>query len=83
MKFEQCKALITGGASGLGLATAKSVIAAGGSVAVLDIKPEQSRATVAELGDRAKFLRLMFHPRRPLIKQWPMLSTFLAKSHWQ
>ncbi len=56
MKFEQCKALITGGASGLGLATARNVIAAGGSVAVLDINPEQGSTTVSDLGDRATFI---------------------------
>ena len=55
MNFNTCKALITGGASGLGLAVAKNIIAAGGSVAVLDIKPEQSRATVAALGSHAHF----------------------------
>ncbi len=55
MKLCECMALITGGASGLGLATAKKIIAAGGSVAVLDINPEKSTASVAKLGKRARF----------------------------
>lgn len=55
MNFNTCNALVTGGASGLGLAVAKRVIAAGGKVAVLDIKPEQSAATIATLGNNAHF----------------------------
>ena len=41
MKLEQAKAVISGGASGLGLATARRIIAAGGSAALLDVNDEQ------------------------------------------
>ncbi len=56
MNFTQCHALITGGASGLGLASAKRVLEAGGKIAVLDIKPDTSAATVKALGDNALFI---------------------------
>ncbi len=39
MNFTQCKAAISGGGSGLGEAVAKHILAAGGQVAILDLKP--------------------------------------------
>ena len=56
MNFTHCKALITGGASGLGLAVAKNVINAGGQACLLDINPELGKSIVNELGDRAHFI---------------------------
>ena len=55
MKLSESKALITGGASGLGLACARTIIAAGGEVTLLDINPESGAAAIAELGNRARF----------------------------
>jgi len=46
-------ALVTGGASGLGLATAESLIERGAKVAVLDLPGEKLDAAVARLGERA------------------------------
>ena len=51
MNIEGKIAVITGGASGLGKATAEMVIAKGGKVAVLDLNEELARATAAELGE--------------------------------
>jgi NAD(P)-dependent dehydrogenase (short-subunit alcohol dehydrogenase family) len=56
MDINTAKAVITGGASGLGFATAERVIAAGGQVVLLDINAEQGATSVAKLGERAKFL---------------------------
>jgi NAD(P)-dependent dehydrogenase (short-subunit alcohol dehydrogenase family) len=56
MKLAIAKAVITGGASGLGFATAQRVIDAGGQVVLLDINDEQGVASAASLGDRASFI---------------------------
>ena len=50
MKTADLKALITGGASGLGLAVARRVVADGGQVALLDVQEEAGRRAAAELG---------------------------------
>jgi len=57
MKFENLNAVISGGASGLGFATAKRVVDAGGSVALLDVNEEQGQAAARELGDKAIFVQ--------------------------
>ena len=51
MDIEGKIAVITGGASGLGRATAEMVIAQGGKVAVLDLNEELAQATATELGE--------------------------------
>ena len=43
-------ALITGGASGLGLATARRIVAAGGHVTIIDLPSSQGAAIAEELG---------------------------------
>jgi len=55
MQIENIRAIVTGGASGLGLAVAESVIAAGGRVALLDVNETTGTAAVASLGERASF----------------------------
>ncbi|MEE4163241.1 MAG: SDR family NAD(P)-dependent oxidoreductase [Woeseiaceae bacterium] len=57
MDIANAKAVVTGGASGLGLATARRVIDAGGHAALLDVNEDQGKASAAELGDRATFIR--------------------------
>ena len=57
MKLATAKAVITGGASGLGLATAERVIHAGGHVALLDVNDEQGALAAESLGERAIFIR--------------------------
>ena len=52
MSAPNLSVFITGGASGIGAATARRVLAAGGSVTIVDINREAMRALSAELGDR-------------------------------
>lgn len=49
--------LITGGASGLGAATARRLAAAGANVAICDVAEEQGRKLARELEARADFFR--------------------------
>ncbi len=56
MKLATAKAVITGGASGLGFATAQRVIAAGGQAVLLDINDEQGAASAADLGEHAAYI---------------------------
>lgn len=54
MEIKDAVAVVTGGASGLGLATTKRLLDRGASVVVIDLKGED---VVAELGDRARFVQ--------------------------
>jgi len=49
--------VVTGGGSGLGAATARRIVAAGGKTVLVDINEEAGAAMVAELGDAARFVR--------------------------
>lgn len=54
MEIRDAVAVVTGGASGLGLATVKRLLAGGAQVVVADLKGDE---VVGELGDRARFAR--------------------------
>ena len=58
MQLRGATALITGGASGLGEATARRFCAAGANVALADLNVERAQAVAAELGARAAFVRM-------------------------
>jgi NAD(P)-dependent dehydrogenase (short-subunit alcohol dehydrogenase family) len=49
--------LVTGGASGLGGATARMMAGAGGKVVIADLKENEGNALATELGASAKFVR--------------------------
>ena len=53
MEIKDAVAVVTGGASGLGLATTKRLLDRGASVVVIDLRGGDA---VAELGDRAQFV---------------------------
>ncbi|MFC9839829.1 3-hydroxyacyl-CoA dehydrogenase [Rhodococcus sp. NPDC127530] len=48
-------ALVTGGASGLGLATTKALLADGASVVIIDLPSSNGETVAKELGDRVRF----------------------------
>ncbi len=55
MRIHGATALVTGGASGLGGATARALVDAGANVALLDLPTSRGEAAAAELGERALF----------------------------
>ncbi len=57
MEFKNCRALVTGGASGLGEAVARSIVAGGGKVALFDLDQEKGEALADQLGGAAAFLK--------------------------
>lgn len=57
-RFTDRVALITGGASGIGAATAERIHAEGGSVVIADIQDDVGREQVAAWGDRAFYVHL-------------------------
>ncbi len=56
MKAEECIAVVTGGASGLGEACARNLIGAGAKVAILDFAAERGEKLAAELGKNVLFI---------------------------
>ena len=56
MRIEGSSALVVGGASGLGEATARKLHGEGATVVIADLNAEKGEALVAELGDRARFV---------------------------
>ncbi|PIP81272.1 MAG: 3-hydroxyacyl-CoA dehydrogenase [Gammaproteobacteria bacterium CG22_combo_CG10-13_8_21_14_all_40_8] len=58
MNFKNTKAIVSGGASGLGLGLVQAIIAQGGQVAILDINDEQGLKLENELGSQVKFYKV-------------------------
>src|SRR5437016_4527593 len=50
-------ALVTGGASGLGAASVRTIVSAGGRAMILDLNEKAGQALASELGDAARFVR--------------------------
>jgi NAD(P)-dependent dehydrogenase (short-subunit alcohol dehydrogenase family) len=55
LKLNESLAVVTGGASGLGLAVATRIVRAGGKVTLFDVNREQGGAAASALGERAAF----------------------------
>jgi 3-hydroxyacyl-CoA dehydrogenase / 3-hydroxy-2-methylbutyryl-CoA dehydrogenase len=56
MRIEGNSALVAGGASGLGEATARALVESGATVTIADLNAEKGKALAAELGDSASFV---------------------------
>jgi NAD(P)-dependent dehydrogenase (short-subunit alcohol dehydrogenase family) len=57
MKISEARAVVTGGASGLGLAVARHIAAAGGRVTLLDVQEGPGAAAAASLGANGGFAK--------------------------
>ncbi len=53
MRLDEIAAIVTGGASGLGAATAAALVERGARVAVVDLDGDKAEAMASDLGDRA------------------------------
>jgi len=57
MQLDQVKAVVTGGASGLGHAVAQHLVAHGGKVALFDVNDEKGQEAARALGEAARFFK--------------------------
>jgi 3-hydroxyacyl-CoA dehydrogenase / 3-hydroxy-2-methylbutyryl-CoA dehydrogenase len=57
MQIDNCVAIVTGGASGLGEATIRNLVAAGAKTAILDMDEGRGRSIASELGSACKFFK--------------------------
>ena len=57
-RFGGMTAVVTGGASGIGLAVARRIIGEGGRVSVWDVDPARLKAATAELGEKSRAERV-------------------------
>ncbi|MGM0838910.1 MAG: 3-hydroxyacyl-CoA dehydrogenase [Bacillota bacterium] len=57
MKIENICALVTGGASGLGEATVRNIVAKGGKALILDLSKERGRMLEEELGNSVLYVK--------------------------
>ena len=55
MEIKDAVAVVTGGASGLGLATTRALLDEGAKVVILDLPSSQGQDVAEELGDRVRF----------------------------
>ena len=55
MNIKDCKSVVTGGASGLGEACVRNIVAAGGKAAIWDLQADRAEKLIAELGPSVIF----------------------------
>ncbi|HEU5140192.1 MAG TPA: 3-hydroxyacyl-CoA dehydrogenase [Bacillales bacterium] len=57
MKMPGITAVVTGGASGLGEATVRNVVAQGGNAVIFDVQEEKGKALAEELGEKVWYVK--------------------------
>lgn len=57
MHIHDCRAVVTGGASGLGEATVRNIVEKGGRAIIFDLSEEHGKRLQAELGERVFFTK--------------------------
>ena len=57
MQLNECVAVVSGGASGLGEANVRSLVEGGGKAVIMDVNGIRGEQVAAELGDSVRFLR--------------------------
>ena len=73
MDLSNAVALVTGGASGLGRATAEGLVAAGAKVVLVDLPSSPGAETASEIGDAARFVPAdVTDPAAVLSKRGPL-----------
>ena len=78
MDLSSAKAVVTGGASGLGFATAQRIIAAGGQVVLLDVNEELGASSATELGELAFFVRTDVADERAVMEAIQKANEFMG-----
>ncbi|MGG3562307.1 3-hydroxyacyl-CoA dehydrogenase [Neobacillus rhizosphaerae] len=58
MDIQACRAIVTGGASGLGEATVRNIVNRGGKVVIFDQSEEKGKQLESELGEAVLFLKV-------------------------
>jgi 3-hydroxyacyl-CoA dehydrogenase / 3-hydroxy-2-methylbutyryl-CoA dehydrogenase len=66
VEAKETSALVAGGASGLGEATARALHGAGAGVTIADLNAEKGEALAAELGERARFVEANVMEEEPV-----------------
>lgn len=71
MRFENKVVVVTGGASGIGLAAVRRFHAEGASVVIADLNDEAGQAEATALGDRARY-------QHTDVSEWPQVEALMA-----
>jgi NAD(P)-dependent dehydrogenase (short-subunit alcohol dehydrogenase family) len=79
MKIQDARAVVTGGASGLGQAVAHHIAAHGGKVVILDVQEGPGRSAAAALGAQASFVRCDVTSEAEVNAAMDTAATFLGR----